>query len=84
MQQCQIFDLTGRTVFAGFTDAHQHLEGIGRRTKTLSLFGIPTLAETVAAIEDWAETIPEGDWVQGADGSNGSGPTSSAFSTSST
>ncbi len=61
----QILDLTGRTVFAGFTDAHQHLEGIGRRTKTLSLFGIPTLAETVAAIEDWAETIPEGDWVQG-------------------
>ena len=46
----QIFDLTGRTVFAGFTDAHQHLEGIGRRTKTLSLFGIPTLTETVAVV----------------------------------
>ena len=61
----QVFDLAERTVFPGFTDAHQHLEGIGRRTKTLSLFGITTLAETVAAIEGWAENVPEGDWVQG-------------------
>lgn len=61
----EILDLSGHTVFAGFTDSHQHLEGIGRRTKTLSLFGIPTLSETVAAIAAWAESVPEGDWVQG-------------------
>lgn len=61
----RIEDMSGNTVFAGFTDSHQHLEGIGRRTKTLSLFGIPTLRATVAAIEDWAEDIPDGDWIQG-------------------
>lgn len=61
----QIIDLQGSTVFAGFTDSHQHLEGVGRRTKTLSLFGIPTLRETVQAIEDWAQDIPDGEWVQG-------------------
>ncbi len=61
----EILDLAGNTVFAGFTDSHQHLEGIGRRTKTLSLFGIPTLTETVAAIEAWAENIPDSEWVQG-------------------
>jgi len=60
-----VMDLSGRTVYAGFTDSHQHLEGVGRRTKTLSLFGIPTLSETVAAIEDWAADIPDGEWVQG-------------------
>ena len=60
-----VMDLSGRTVYAGFTDSHQHLEGVGRRTKTLSLFGIPTLSETVAAIEDWAADIPNGEWVQG-------------------
>ncbi len=60
-----VIDLQGRTVFAGFTDSHQHLEGVGRRTKTLSLFGIPTLQQTVQTIEDWAANIPEGDWVQG-------------------
>lgn len=60
-----VMDLSGRTVYAGFTDSHQHLEGVGRRTKTLSLFGIPTLSETVAAIEVWAADIPDGEWVQG-------------------
>lgn len=61
----RVLDLSGRTVFAGFTDSHQHLEGVGRRTKTLSLFGIPTLQETVQTIADWADNIPEGGWVQG-------------------
>lgn len=60
-----IIDMAGKTVFAGFTDSHQHLEGVGRRTKTLSLFGIPTLAETVETIADWAENIPDGAWVTG-------------------
>lgn len=58
-------DLSGNTVYAGFTDSHQHLEGVGRRTKTLSLFGIPTLRETVAAIEEFAANVPAGDWIQG-------------------
>jgi len=43
----EIVDLNGSTVFPGFTDAHQHLEGVGKRTRTLSLFGLPTLQETV-------------------------------------
>ncbi|MAV33464.1 MAG: amidohydrolase [Gammaproteobacteria bacterium] len=60
-----VLDLSGRTVFAGFTDSHQHLEGVGRRTKTLSLFGISSLSETVEKIRDWSSTIPAGNWVQG-------------------
>ena len=58
-------DLKGATVFPGFTDSHQHLEGVGRRTKTLSLFGIDTLEKTVAAIERWADDIPPGNWILG-------------------
>ena len=61
----RVIDLAGKTVFAGFTDSHQHLEGVGKRTKTLSLFGITTLRETVQTIGDWAANIPDGDWVQG-------------------
>lgn len=61
----QEIDLEGNVVFAGFTDSHQHLEGVGRRTKTLSLFGIPTLQQTVVSIAEWADTIPEGEWVLG-------------------
>ena len=58
-------DMAGSVVYPGFTDSHQHLEGVGRRTRTLSLFGIPTLAGTVAAIESFAAGIPEGEWIQG-------------------
>ena len=61
----QILDLSGKYVYAGFTDSHQHLEGVGERPKTLSLFGIPTLKQTVAAIQDFAAGVPEGEWVQG-------------------
>ncbi|MEY2907875.1 MAG: hypothetical protein RLZZ602_398 [Pseudomonadota bacterium] len=58
-------DLEGNTVFPGFTDSHQHLEGVGRRTRTLSLFGLPTLEDTVAAIAQWADAVPAESWVLG-------------------
>ena len=61
----QVVSLEGSTVFPGFTDSHQHLEGIGRRTKTLSLFGTNTLEQTVTEIEGWAAQIPAGQWVLG-------------------
>jgi len=60
-----VLDLAGSTVFPGFVDSHQHLEGVGRRTRTLSLFGQPTLRATVNEIARWAQTIPEGNWVLG-------------------
>jgi predicted amidohydrolase YtcJ len=56
----EVMDLQGSTVFPGFTDSHQHLEGVGRRTKTLSLFGITSLKATVSRIRDWSEQILEG------------------------
>ena len=61
----EVLDLQGSVVFPGFTDSHQHLEGIGRRTKTLSLFGIPSLKATVSRIREWSEQVPEGSWVMG-------------------
>jgi predicted amidohydrolase YtcJ len=61
----KILDVSGGFVFPGFTDSHQHLEGIGRRTRTLSLFNSKSLAETVSNIKAWADGIPEGDWVLG-------------------
>jgi hypothetical protein len=60
-----LLDLAGGVVYPGFTDSHQHLEGVGKRTRTLSLFGLPTLSATVQRIQEWASGIPEGDWVLG-------------------
>ena len=58
-------DLAGHVVYPGFTDGHQHLEGVGRRTRTLNLFGIDTLAATLRKIKAFAATTPPGDWVLG-------------------
>lgn len=60
-----VMDMAGKYVYAGFTDSHQHVEGVGKRPKTLSLFGIATLKETVDAIEEFSATVPDGEWVQG-------------------
>ena len=61
----KIMDMSGKFVYAGLTDAHQHVEGLGKRIKNLNMFGIPTLRETVETIEAHAATIPDGEWVQG-------------------
>jgi predicted amidohydrolase YtcJ len=61
----KIMDMAGKYVYAGFTDSHQHVEGVGQRPKTLSLFGIATLKETVDAIEAFAAKVPANEWVQG-------------------
>jgi predicted amidohydrolase YtcJ len=61
----KIMDMGGKYVYAGFTDSHQHVEGVGERPKTLSLFGIATLKDTVAAIEAFAAKVPANEWVQG-------------------
>ncbi len=61
----RIMDMAGKYVYAGLTDSHQHVEGVGKRPKTLSLFGIGTLKETVDAIKAFAENVSDGEWVQG-------------------
>ncbi|MDG1437542.1 MAG: amidohydrolase [Emcibacteraceae bacterium] len=61
----KVMDMNGKFVYAGFTDSHQHVEGVGQRPKTLSLFGISTLKETVEKIENFAATVPADEWVQG-------------------
>ncbi|MDA9180600.1 amidohydrolase family protein, partial [Emcibacteraceae bacterium] len=62
----EIMDMNGKYVYAGFTDGHQHVEGIGKRPKTLSLFGIGTLKETVDAIKAFSDAnVADGDWVLG-------------------
>ncbi len=61
----RIESLENAYIYPGFTDGHQHLEGVGKRTRTLSLFGIPTLTQTVEKIRTFAENVPENSWVLG-------------------
>ena len=54
----RIIELPDAVVYPGFTDGHQHLEGIGRRTRSLSLFG-PTCGDRLEL--HWSRTVKEGD-----------------------
>jgi hypothetical protein len=56
----QITDLTGAHLFAGFTDGHAHLFGIGQREVNLNLEGTASLAEMLQIIKQVAQDNPQG------------------------
>jgi predicted amidohydrolase YtcJ len=61
----QQIDLAGRTVLPGLTDAHVHVEGLGRSREILNLVGVTTLAEAVKRVESAALALPKGEWLLG-------------------
>ena len=61
----RVIDLKGRTLLPGFTDSHQHLEGVGFREMTLNLEGINSLQEFLAAVKARVGQAKPGEWVTG-------------------
>ncbi len=60
------FDLGGRTVVAGFNDAHAHVWKIGHLLTTmLDLRGVESLDALVAKVAAFSERLPEGAWLLG-------------------
>ncbi len=53
-------NLEGAHLFPGFTDAHAHLYGIGRRETTLNLEGTPSLEALVQRVEAEAKRLNDG------------------------
>lgn len=62
----QILDMSGKFVYSGLTDGHQHLARMGAREMTVDLGGMGSLKETVDALMAWAEDVPDGGWVLGS------------------
>jgi predicted amidohydrolase YtcJ len=58
-------DLAGATVFAGWSDAHYHLSGVGQREMTLNLEGTDTKAAFLARVKERVDQTPAGEWVTG-------------------
>ncbi len=59
-QPANTINLDGAHLFPGFTDAHAHLYGIGRRETTLNLEGTPSLEALVQRIAAAAKNQPMG------------------------
>src|SRR5436190_2316950 len=63
--QTRVVDLHGNTVLPGFTDAHQHLSGVGFREMTLNLEGTTSLDDLLAKVKARVDEAKPGEWVTG-------------------
>ena len=61
----RVLDLQGKTVYAGFTDAHGHLTGLGAALRNVDLTGTTSYQEVVDRVSKRAAQVPAGSWVQG-------------------
>ena len=61
----RVVDLKGNTVLPGFTDAHQHLSGVGLREMTLNLEGTTSLEDLLAKVKARVDQAKPGEWVTG-------------------
>ncbi len=61
----RVVDLNGKTVLPGFTDAHQHLSGVGFREMTLNLEGTTSLEDLLAKVKTRVDQAKPGEWVTG-------------------
>ncbi len=61
----EVFDLGGDTLLPGFVSGHDHIIASGWTTRGVSLFGIETLEEALAAIKEYADENPDEDLILG-------------------
>jgi len=61
----RIVDLKGRMLMPAFQDAHVHPISSGIESITLSLSGLDTVSEYLAAIREYAEANPDLAWITG-------------------
>jgi predicted amidohydrolase YtcJ len=61
----RVVDLKGATVLPGFTDAHQHLSGVGFREMNLNLEDATSLEDFLAKVKARVDQAKPGAWVTG-------------------
>lgn len=61
----RVLDLTGRFVFAGWADAHGHLEGLGEALEIADLRAVRSAAEAARRVAAKAAGLPAGAWARG-------------------
>ncbi len=59
------YDLDGKTIIPGLTDAHLHTEWIARAMQAVDLFEVPTKQEALKRVAERVAKVSEGEWLQG-------------------
>lgn len=63
--QTQVIDCDGLTILPGFTDAHAHLNSLGRSLAQLNLLGTSSPEEIQAMVLDQIKSAEPGQWISG-------------------
>lgn len=58
-------NLNGRVVIPGLTDAHLHFEWISRSLSSVDLYEVPSKAEALKRVADFADANPDHEWILG-------------------
>ncbi|MDQ7025973.1 MAG: amidohydrolase [Anaerolineae bacterium] len=58
-------NLNGKTVIPGLTDAHLHFEWLSRSLNAVDMYEIPSKAEALQRVADFAEANPDLEWITG-------------------
>ena len=64
-ENTEILDLGGDTLLPGFVSGHDHIVASGWTSRGVSLFGIETLEEALAAVKEYADANPEEELILG-------------------
>jgi len=64
-QKTKVIDAGGKTIVAGFNDAHVHFLETGQQLSSVDLRSAKTPEEFVKRIKDFAAKLPKGRWILG-------------------
>ncbi len=64
-ENTEVLDLGGDTLLPGFVSGHDHIVASGWTSRGVSLFGIETLEEALAAIKEYADANPDEELILG-------------------
>jgi len=62
----EIIDLKGAFLYPGFSDAHLHVEGVGKNLLNLNLVGTTSIRDIQQQLKDYSVKNPDLHWIQGS------------------
>ena len=62
----EVIDLKGAFLYPGFSDAHLHVESVGKNLLNLNLVGTTSIGKIQQRLKDYSAKNPDLHWIQGS------------------